>query len=104
MKYFNGTKKMYLTLSAESLRTIKWYLDASFAVHPDFRSHTGAVMTMGEGRIQVLSKKQKLNSQSLNEAELNGVDDVVTQILWMKLFMEAQGYPIEKNKEHCLSG
>ena len=97
MKYLNGTKKMHLTLSAENLRTIKWYVDASFAVHPDFRSHTDAVMTMGEGGMQVLTKKQKLNSRSSTEAELIGVDDAVTQILWTKLFMEAQGYPIEKN-------
>jgi len=33
----------------------------------------------------------------LTDAELIGVDDAVTQILWTKLFMEAQGYPIEKN-------
>src|SRR6056300_1354355 len=90
MKYLNGTKKMHLTLSAENLRTIKWYVDASFAVHPDFRSHTGAVMTMGEGGMQVLTKKQKLNSRSSTEAELIGVDDAVTQILWTKLFMDAQ--------------
>src|SRR5210317_1933725 len=82
MKYLNGTKRMHLTLSAESLRTIKWYVDASFAVHPGFRSHTGAVMTMGEGGMQVLTKKQKLNSRSLTEAELIGVDDAVTQIFW----------------------
>src|SRR5210317_443069 len=97
MKYLNGTKRMHLTLSAESLRTIKWYVDASFAVHPGFRSHTGAVMTMGEGGMQVLTKKQKLNSRSLTEAELIGVDDAVTQILWTRLFKEAQGYPIKKN-------
>ncbi|CAJ1938626.1 unnamed protein product [Cylindrotheca closterium] len=31
------------------------------------------------------------------EAELIAVDNVVTMILWTKLFMEWQGYPIEKN-------
>jgi hypothetical protein len=36
MKYLNGTKKKILTLSAGNLRCIKWYVDASFAVHPDF--------------------------------------------------------------------
>ncbi|CAJ1929187.1 unnamed protein product [Cylindrotheca closterium] len=72
-------------------------IDASFAVHPDFRSHTGGVLTMGEGGLQIISKKQKLNSRSLTEAELIGVDDAATQILWTKLFVEAQGYPVEKN-------
>ena len=47
-------------------------------------------MTMGGGGMQVLSKKQKLNSRSSTEAELIGVDDAVTQIIWTKPFMEAQ--------------
>ena len=97
MMYLHGTQGMHLTLSANDLRTIKWYVDASFAVHPDFRSHTGGVMTMGEGGMQILSKKQKLNSRSSTEAELIGVDDSATQILWTKLFVEAQGYPVEDN-------
>ena len=31
------------------------------------------------------------------ESELVGVDDAATMILWTKLFLEAQGYDIEKN-------
>lgn len=54
-------------------------------------------MSMGTGAMQVLSKKQKLNSRSSTEAELIAVDDAITMILWTRLFMEAQGYPIEKN-------
>lgn len=97
MRYLHSTKKWHLTLSADDLRVIKWYIDASFAVHPDFKSHTGAVMTMGTGTMQAQSRKQKLNSRSSTEAELIGVDDAITQVLWTKQFMEAQGYPIEKN-------
>ena len=44
-----------------------------------------------------MTRKQKLNSRSSTEAELIGVDDAMTQVLWTKLFMEAQGYPIKKN-------
>jgi hypothetical protein len=42
MKYLNGTKEENLTLCADNLREVKWYVDASFAVHPDFKSHTGS--------------------------------------------------------------
>jgi hypothetical protein len=35
MKYLNGTKGENLTLSADDLRVVKWYVAASFAVHPD---------------------------------------------------------------------
>ena len=97
MKYLNGTKKLVLNLSAESLSVVKWYVDASFAVHPDFKSHTGAVMTMGKGAIQSLSRKQKLNTRSSTEAELVAADDTAGMILWTKLFLEDQGYGIQRN-------
>ncbi|CAJ1929599.1 unnamed protein product [Cylindrotheca closterium] len=87
---------------AESLRVMKWIIDASFAVHPDFKSHTGGTLSFGGGAAQVMSKKQKLNSRSSTEAELIAVDNVVTMILWTKLFVEWKGYPIEK--EYLVSG
>ena len=71
MRYIHSTKGWHLSLSADDLRVIKWYVDASFAVHPDFKSHTGAVMTMGGGSMQALTQKQKLNSRSSTEAETN---------------------------------
>jgi hypothetical protein len=70
MKYLNGTKKKRLTLSAGNLRCIKWYVDASFAVHPDFKSCTGATMSFEDdkGAVQYVSRKQKLNTKSSTEA------------------------------------
>ncbi|CAJ1968998.1 unnamed protein product [Cylindrotheca closterium] len=97
MRYLFCTPLYHLTLSAESLRVMKWMIDASLVVHPDFKSHTGGTLSFGGGSAQVMSKKQKLNSRSSTEGELIAVDDVVTMILWRKLFMEWQGYPIEKN-------
>ena len=97
MRYLHSTKHWHKTLSADDLRVIKWWIDASFAVHPDFKSHTGSVMSMGSGAAQVMSRKQKLVSRSSTEAELIAVDDVITMVLWTKLFLESQGYPIEKN-------
>ena len=35
MKYLKGMQDMKLTLSAKNLQSIKWYVDVSFAVHPD---------------------------------------------------------------------
>ena len=57
-------------------------------------------MTFRKGAVQSLSKKQKLNTRSSTEAKLVGADDIATQILWMKHFMEAQGYTIEDNILH----
>ena len=86
-----------LILSADDLHVIKWYVDSSFAVHPDFKSHTGGGMTYGQGMPITVSRKQKLNTKSSTEAELVGADDVSTMILWTKLFLEAQGYEIKNN-------
>ena len=73
-------------------------MDAAFAVHPDMKSHTGAIMTMGGGAIQtMLSSKQKMNTRSSTEAELVAVDDVIAQILWTLRFLEAQGYQVRAN-------
>ena len=80
---------------------IKWYVDSSFAVHPDFKSHTGDVMTYGGGAPQTISRKQKLNTRSCTEAKLVGADDASVMILWTKLFMEAQGYPIDVSISVC---
>jgi hypothetical protein len=36
------------TLEADDSGVIRWWIDASFAVHPDMKSHTGAAMSMGK--------------------------------------------------------
>ncbi len=95
MKYINGTRTCYLTLGIDDVKVIKWYVDISYGVHPDLRSHTGRIMTMGTGALQSGSTKQKINTRSGTEAEL--VDDVISKILQTKLFIEEQGYEIEKN-------
>ena len=55
MKYVNGTKGLVLTLSAEQLNILKWFVDAAYAVHADYKSHTGMTMTMGQGSIMLMS-------------------------------------------------
>jgi len=97
MKYLNGTKEKKLILSTDDLRIVKWYVDAAFTVHPDFKSHTGGAMMFGKGAVQNISRKQKLNMKSSTDAELVVADDVSVMILWTKLFLESQGYNIEKN-------
>ena len=44
IKYLNGTKRKYGTLSYDNLKVIKWYVEASFAVHPDLKSRTRALL------------------------------------------------------------
>ena len=95
MKFLNGTRNKKLRVTADNLVVIKWHVDASFAVHPDYETFEG-----GEGSIMNLSRKQKLNTRSSTEAELVGVDDASVLTSWTKLFLEALGCTVKKNVVH----
>jgi hypothetical protein len=87
-----------LTLEANSMTVIKWWIDALYAVHPDMRSHTGGgTMMMGKGSAYSSSIRQKLNTRSSTEAELVGVNDMMSMVLWTRHFLEAQGYDVIDN-------
>ena len=90
--YLKGTEKFVLTLCADSAWVAKWYVDAAYAVHNNMKSHTGGVLSLGEGAVYATSTKQKINTKSSTESELVGADDVMGQILWTNYFLEAQGY------------
>jgi hypothetical protein len=53
-------------------------------------------MTVGVGAVISISRKQKMNLQSETEAELIVADEVVGPMLWSKLFLENQGYPVKE--------
>jgi len=90
-----------LTLSAKKgLHSVEWCIDTAFAVHPDFKCHTGAMQHFvgGKGAVQSTSAKQKLNTSSLTTSELVGADQVLPVALWTPLFVEAQGHCIKANE------
>jgi hypothetical protein len=41
---------------------IPWFIDASFAVHTDMKSHMCAIMACDEGAAQVMLTKLKINT------------------------------------------
>jgi len=99
-KFLHCTKYNKLTLSTDKgIYGEDWMIDALFAVHPDFRSHIGGVMSFkdGKGAVIGMSAKQKLNTTSSTMAELVAIDQLMSLVLWVPLFMEAQGYDISNN-------
>jgi hypothetical protein len=82
---------MPLILSDNGSRILKWFVDASFGVHPNMRGHSGGGLTLGRGFPIVSSTKQKLNTKSSTETEIVGADNFMPAICWTRYFMKAQG-------------
>jgi hypothetical protein len=96
-QFLKATQNDVLTLKADDSHVIKWYVDAAFAVHDDFKSHTGATMSLGAGAVAAGSTKQQVNTRSSTGAELVGLDDYMAKIMWTRFFLEAQGYEVKDN-------
>ena len=54
-------------------------------------SHTGGVTSWGWGVELSMCKKQKLNTKISTEGEIVGVNDYLPNVIWGKMFLEAQG-------------
>ena len=83
---------MPLILQSSDMNVVKWWLDASFAIHRNIRSHTGGVMTLGSVGVYTVSTKHNLSTRSSTEIELVSLHDVMPQIFWTRYFLPAQGH------------
>lgn len=63
------TIDLSLILGSDGLEILTWNIDASFATHGDARSHTGALLTLGQGSVLSMLGRQKLVSRSSTETE-----------------------------------
>jgi hypothetical protein len=100
LQYLSGTKEIGIILDAKTdtpLELQAW-VDASFAPHDDAKSHTGLIIALGSGPIFASSTKQKLVTKSSTEAELVGISDSLSQVIWSREFMMGQGYEMKATK------
>ena len=67
MEYLRVNRSKPLILSTDGSRVLMWFVNTSFAVHPNMCSRTGRALTMGRGFPIVSSTKQWLNTQSSSE-------------------------------------
>jgi hypothetical protein len=49
--FLKATKNEILSLEGDDFGVITWHVDAAYAVHQDYKSQTGATMTLGKGAI-----------------------------------------------------
>ena len=97
LKYLKGTRGLPMILGGNDEVDLKWWIDASFAIHPDMRSHTRVTMSLGHGCPYSSTNKQRINTKSSMEAELVGVDDGLPMVIWTRNFLEAQGHTVNDN-------
>jgi histone deacetylase 1/2 len=92
IQYLSLTRTMPLILGASDHMMVTAYVDASYGVHEDGKSHTGAVITLGAGAIYSRSSKQHIVTKSSTEAELVAITDTLGDIVWIRRFLIEQGY------------
>ena len=96
LDYLSDTLDDDQIIGADSLDILYMWVDASYAVHPNMRSHTGGALLFGTGILHGKSSKQKLNTKSSTEAELVAVSDYIPYHIWMIIFLRYQGYEVKK--------
>ena len=98
MQYVKDTIHLPHIIGADSLTSFQSFVDVSYAVHNDMRSHTGTAITFGRGTVYAKSSKQKLNVKSSTEGEIVGASDSLPFHIWTKHFMDAQGFIVEESE------
>jgi hypothetical protein len=94
IRYIREARATPLTLEVDIPVKVIAYIDASYAVHADKKSHTGCIITLGKGAIYGKSSTQKLNTTSSTEAELVAMTEAGNQVLWTRNFLIHQEYKV----------
>ena len=99
IQYLANTKHLHLVLRYDGTRIARWHVDAAFAVHGDFKSHSGGLCLLSEsgGAIGSGSTRQKINTRSSTIVELVAVDDFLAKIVWIKKNLQGIGYILKNN-------
>ena len=92
LRYLNGAKELGIRLNAFDPTHVIQYIDAAHAVHDDMRSHAGFATTLGLGVIDAGSSALNINTKSACESEYISLSDNITNAIFMRNFLIAQGY------------
>jgi hypothetical protein len=94
LKYLNATKHLGLTLRLSETHNLQLmtHADASFGIHPDGRSQTAIVSTLGSGAIFSTTQKQKITAKSSSEAELIAASDAAGESIGLRNYLLSRSY------------
>ena len=93
----NGTIDLKLTIGGDSITNMSSWVDVSYGVHADCKSHTGGCISFGYGVLLTKCQKQKLNVKSSTEGEIVGVSDFLPNMIWARMFLGEQGFNLAMN-------
>ena len=93
-RYIRWTADLGVVLRPRLLGiVVRLFVDASYGVHRDGKSHTGSCVVIGDvGAVRCRSTKQQIVAKSSTEAELVGLSDSASQDVHLWNFLVMQGY------------
>ena len=97
LQHLRGTIDLFLTLGGDDITKMKSWVDVSYGVHDDCRSHTGGAISFGWGVLLTKCQKQKLNTKSSTKGEIVGVSDFLPNMIWARMFLQEQGFILKEN-------
>ena len=72
---------MPLILIVDTINIIKWWVDASYVMHPDCWIHTREAMSLGRILVASMYKRQIMNPRISTKAKMIGADKVLPELL-----------------------
>jgi len=98
LRYLNSTKSMgIIRLWSTGDKRIRAYIDASYGIHHDRKSHAGLYLTLGGGPISVKYCKLRLvvKSSTVYEAELVAMSHMCSTVLWALEWLRELDYNVK---------
>jgi hypothetical protein len=96
LRYLLSTRQYQLQFNGASNESIIAYSDSDWAQDPvDRKSITGNYVTLAQGCVSWLSRKQETIAASSTEAEYMALTDCSKQLVWMHQLLKEIGFDIE---------
>ena len=107
LHYLNKEPEHWITHEPSDLQ-LRAYVDASCNITPEGTSHYGFLLTVGHSLIGLKGGRIKTVVRSSTEAEIVGVNEVTSEILWARDVLVELGFPqdqvtIAEDNNSCIT-
>jgi hypothetical protein len=93
LQYICGTKHLGLRFRSVNGIALTATVDASYASHPDLKSHTGCTLSIGKhsGSFISVTEKQSITADSSTVAEFIAGHTIAKKVMWARNFLRELG-------------